>query len=232
MAITIAEKVLIVGGVLNLAYGTLLGYPITVIRAKGAPATPRYLMATHISTLLHAAVLLGLAWAARLSALGPGWHDVAAWLLVISSALIAAKDTLNWLTGVQDEFGEKAKTAPLGALGALGRQLVSESSSPASSQRCDARSRFRAEAASSRSAGTSCPSWRAIRGRYARFCSGLMEVAYRCRLPIGVVTCEAPGSLPHGRGRSLTPAASRPTTSAMRAARRSGRRVVESIQRR
>ena len=69
MAITIAEKVLIVGGVLNLAYGTLLGYPITVIRAKGAPATPRYLMATHISTLLHAAVLLGLAWAARLSGL-------------------------------------------------------------------------------------------------------------------------------------------------------------------
>ena len=42
MAITIAEKVLIVGGVLNLACGTLLGYPITVIRAKGAPATPRY----------------------------------------------------------------------------------------------------------------------------------------------------------------------------------------------
>jgi len=120
MAITIAEKVLIAGGVLNLAYGTLLGYPITVIRAKGAPVTPRYLMATHVSTLLHAAVLLGLARAARLSALGPGWHDVAAWLLVISSALVAAKDTLNWLTGVQDEFGEKAKTAPLGALGALG----------------------------------------------------------------------------------------------------------------
>jgi hypothetical protein len=123
MATTIAEKVLIVGGVLNLAYGTLLGYPITVIRAKGAPATPRYLMAAHISTLLHAAVLLGLAWAARLSALGPGWHDVAAWLFVVSSALIAAKDTLNWLTGVQDEFAEKAKTAPLGALGALGETI-------------------------------------------------------------------------------------------------------------
>jgi hypothetical protein len=75
MDITIAEKVLIAGGVLNLAYGTLLGYPITVIRAKGAPVTPRYLMATHVSTLLHAAVLPGLARAARLSALGPGWHD-------------------------------------------------------------------------------------------------------------------------------------------------------------
>jgi hypothetical protein len=29
----IAEKVLITGGVLNLAYGVLLGYAITVIRA-------------------------------------------------------------------------------------------------------------------------------------------------------------------------------------------------------
>jgi 2-polyprenyl-3-methyl-5-hydroxy-6-metoxy-1,4-benzoquinol methylase len=37
---------------------------------------------------------------------------------------------------------------------------------------------------------------------------------------------------PYDRGRSLIPAASRPTTSAMRAARRSGRRVVASIQRR
>ena len=121
MAITVAEKVLIAGGVLNLAYGMLLGYPITVIRAKGAPATPKYLMATHVSALLHAAILLGLVWAAQLSTLGPGWQDVAAWLLVVSSALIAAKDTLNWLTGVQDEFGEKPKYAvPLAALAALG----------------------------------------------------------------------------------------------------------------
>jgi hypothetical protein len=124
MAITAAEKVLITGGVLNLAYGTLLGYPITVIRVKGAPATPKYLMATHVSTLLQAAILLGLAWAARLSALGPGWLDVAAWLVVVSSALIAAKDTVNWLTGVKDEFSEKPETAaPLAALAALGTTI-------------------------------------------------------------------------------------------------------------
>ena len=120
MAITAAEKLLITGGVLNLAYGVLLGYPITVIRAKGAPAVSKYLMAAHVGALLHAAVLLGLVWASRLSTLGPDWHDVAAWLVAASSALIAAKDTVNWLTGVHDEFGEKAKTAPLGALGALG----------------------------------------------------------------------------------------------------------------
>ena len=37
-----------------------------------------------------------------------------------------------------------------------------------------------------------------------------------------MVTYDRTTQLPHGRGRSLTPAASRPTTSAMRAARRSG----------
>lgn len=123
MVIPVAEKVLIAGGMLNLAYGVLLGYPITLIRAKGAPAIPKYLMAAHVGVLMHAAVLLGLVWAARLSALGPGWLDVAAWLVVVSSALVAAKDTLNWLTGVQDEFGEKAKTAPLGGLAALGEPI-------------------------------------------------------------------------------------------------------------
>ena len=63
-----------------MAYGVLLGYPITVIRAKGSPAVSKYLMATHVCALLHAAVPLGLVWAARLSALGragrmwlPGW---------------------------------------------------------------------------------------------------------------------------------------------------------------
>jgi hypothetical protein len=40
IAMAVAEKVLIVGGVLNLAYGALLGYPIIMIRAKGAPAVP------------------------------------------------------------------------------------------------------------------------------------------------------------------------------------------------
>jgi hypothetical protein len=90
-----------------------------MIRGEVAPATPTYLLAAHIGTLVHAAILFGLAWAARLSALGPAWQDAAAWLVVASFTLIPAKDTVNWLTGVQDEFCEKAETAPLGALNAL-----------------------------------------------------------------------------------------------------------------
>jgi hypothetical protein len=58
-----------------------------------------------------------------MSTLAPGWQDAAAWLIVASSALIAAKDTVNWLTGVQDEFGEKARTAPLAALAAPAETL-------------------------------------------------------------------------------------------------------------
>ena len=50
--------------------------------------------------------------------------------------------------------------------------------------------------------------------------------------PGNATAARPPGRLAHGRGRSLTPAASRSTTSAMRAARTSGRRVVASIQRR
>lgn len=73
--------------------------------------------------MLQAAVLLGLVWAPRLSALGLGWLDVAAWLVVVTPALIAAKDTVNWLTDVQDEFGDKAKTVPLGALVALAETI-------------------------------------------------------------------------------------------------------------
>jgi hypothetical protein len=111
MAITAAEKVQIAGGVLNLAYGVLLGYPIVVIRVKGAPATPKYLMATHVGALLHAAVLLGLVWAARLSTLGPGWQEVAAW-----------PRPCRWPRSPRWES-----------------QSVSASSSSASSQRCDAR---------------------------------------------------------------------------------------------
>jgi hypothetical protein len=58
-------------------------------------------------------------WAARLSELSSGWLEVAAWLVVVSSAMVATKDTLNWLAGVQDEFSEKSKTTLLGWLAAL-----------------------------------------------------------------------------------------------------------------
>ncbi|UGT42973.1 hypothetical protein LTV02_06140 [Nocardia yamanashiensis] len=115
-----AEKVLIVGGVAMLGYAVLLGFVMTFRRMReGAPATPRYLNVAHVGSVFQGVILLGLVWAVRLSELSSGWNAAAAWLIAASGVFIAAKDTVNWLTGVQDEFAEKAKTAPLGFVGAV-----------------------------------------------------------------------------------------------------------------
>ncbi|MGW6427011.1 hypothetical protein ACWF82_30430 [Nocardia sp. NPDC055053] len=86
---------------------------------SGNPPTPRYLTVAHVGAVLQGAVLLGLVWPARMSALPAGWNTAAAWLVVASGVFIAAKDTINWLTGVGDEFAERARTGPLGFAGAV-----------------------------------------------------------------------------------------------------------------
>ncbi|WP_405493406.1 hypothetical protein [Nocardia sp. NBC_00511] len=117
---TATDKVLIIGGVLTLTYGALLGYPMTFLRMRtGNPPTPRYLTVAHVGAVMQGVILLGLVWAARLSDLSSGWNLTAAWLAAASGIFIAAKDTVNWLTGVTDEFAQQAKTAPLGFAGAV-----------------------------------------------------------------------------------------------------------------
>ncbi|MFD6354473.1 hypothetical protein [Nocardia tengchongensis] len=99
---------------------SLLGYPLVALRQRaGNPPAPRYLNVAHVGAILQGALVLGLVWAARLSDLSSGWNITAAWLVVASGVLIAAKDTINWLTGVEDEFTEKARTAPFGVAGAV-----------------------------------------------------------------------------------------------------------------
>ncbi|MGW4356852.1 hypothetical protein ACWELJ_32690 [Nocardia sp. NPDC004582] len=117
---TATDKILIIGGLLTLTYGTLLGYPLVALRQRtGNPPAPRYLNVAHVGAVLQGALVLGLVWAARLSDLPDGWNITAAWLVVSAGVLIAAKDTINWLTGIEDEFAEKARTMPLGLAGAL-----------------------------------------------------------------------------------------------------------------
>lgn len=115
-----AEKILIVGGVLTLAYSVLLGYPMIALRRRaGNPPTPRYLTVAHVGAVMQGVILLALVWAVRMSELSGAWEAAAAWLVVVSGVFIAAKDTINWLTGVNDEFADKARTGPLGLLGAV-----------------------------------------------------------------------------------------------------------------
>jgi len=101
-----AAKVLIVGGVLNLAYGAITGLVLTSVRSR-SPEAPRYLTLAHIGPLMQGPMLLGLAVATGLSSLAGGLETAAAWLLVAGSAGIAAGDTLHWLGKTGDAFAER-----------------------------------------------------------------------------------------------------------------------------
>ena len=111
-----AAKVLIVGGVLNLAYGVLTGLALTNVRMR-SPEAPRYLTLAHIGPLMQGPMLLGLAVALGLSSLAGGIETLAAWLLVAGSIGIAAGDTLNWLGNAGDAFAERSPGFVLQVIG-------------------------------------------------------------------------------------------------------------------
>lgn len=113
-----AAKVLIVGGMFNLAYGTVTGLIISRLRSS-SPDVPRHLTLAHIGPFMQGPMLLGLAVAASLSALPSGLEATAAWLLVAGSAGIASGDTLLWLGGAKDAFAERPPAFFLQAIGGV-----------------------------------------------------------------------------------------------------------------
>lgn len=118
-----AAKILVLAGVLNIAYGLLTGIPAAVIRQKN-PSYPKYLRLVHIGALMWGPILISLALAIELSTLNENFELLAVWFMVGSSILLNAKDTINWLTAVQDEFAEKPRLPlALGGLSAVGSLL-------------------------------------------------------------------------------------------------------------
>lgn len=101
-----AAKILILGGVLNVAYSLLTGIPAGLIRQK-SPTYPKYLRFVHVGSLMWAPLLMSLTLALEMSPLAANTELLAAWLMVISSITLNAKDTINWLAGVEDDFAEK-----------------------------------------------------------------------------------------------------------------------------
>jgi hypothetical protein len=116
-----AEKVLIVGGVLNLAYGFVTGFLLAGIRMRG-PESPKYLTLAHIGPLMQGPMLLALVFAVQLSTLSGSLETVAASLVVAGSALLAVGDTSNWLQGIKDAPTERP---PLGTLLTAGSVVAS-----------------------------------------------------------------------------------------------------------
>jgi len=103
---TFAEKLLVLGGVINLCYGFATGFILAVIRQKQAEA-PKYLMFAHTGPLMQGAMLLGLVFAVQMSTLAAGVETAGAALLVVGAFLLAIKDTINWWQTIGDEFREK-----------------------------------------------------------------------------------------------------------------------------
>ena len=116
-----ASKVLVVGGVLNLAYGFLTGFPAAMARRR-EPEMPRHLRFAHVGPLMQGTMLLGLVFAVELSDLSNGLETVAAWLLAIGSGVLALGDTLLWLRGTRDSFAERPP--PFGAVVTGGASVV------------------------------------------------------------------------------------------------------------
>ncbi len=108
-----AVKILIAGGVLNLAYGFLTGLFMASVR-RTSPEAPRYLVTAHVTPLMQGAMLLGLTVAVGLSTLPASVEVLGASLLVAASALLAAADTLCWLQGIKDAFAERPPGLYLG----------------------------------------------------------------------------------------------------------------------
>ncbi len=117
--VEIAAKILILGGVLNIAYGLVTGIPAAMIRQKN-PTYPKYLRFVHIGALMWGPTLISLALAVQMSPLGARFETVAAVLMVFASVALGAKDTINWLASVEDEFAEMPRLPiALGGLSAL-----------------------------------------------------------------------------------------------------------------
>jgi hypothetical protein len=110
-------QILIVGGMSVLAFGFLLGIPMTVARGK-APTAPRYLFAAHLAAIIQGGLLLALTIAVGFSTLSSGIETIAVSLLVGGVVLFDLGLALNWLQGVEDGFGERSLGNKVSSVGA------------------------------------------------------------------------------------------------------------------
>jgi hypothetical protein len=111
-----ATKVLLVAGMANLLVGALSGIPMGMKRQKGSATVPKYLTMVHLGGLMQGPLLISVAFAMTISQLSSWVDTTAAVTLAAASVLLIAKDTLNWMQGVQDEFAEQSVGLRLGQL--------------------------------------------------------------------------------------------------------------------
>ncbi len=100
---TTAQRIVIVYGVASIAYGFVLGIPLSRKR-MGSSTASRHLVIAHLSSIIQGAMYLGLSAAFALSTLTSRIETTAAVLLVCGSTLFVTGATLNWRQRIGDHF--------------------------------------------------------------------------------------------------------------------------------
>ncbi len=112
-----ATRILVIGGMLVLAFGFLLGIPMAAARSKASRA-PRYLFAAHLAAIIQGGLLLALTIAVGFADLSGGAKSAVAALFVGGVVLFDVGLTVNWLQGVEDAFEEKSLGNKISTVGA------------------------------------------------------------------------------------------------------------------
>ena len=95
-----ATEILLVAGMANLVVGVVSGIPMGVIRQGGAEVVPKYLTMVHLAGLMQGPILIAVGFTLTISTVSPWIDTTTAIVLAVASALLIAKDTLNWRQGV------------------------------------------------------------------------------------------------------------------------------------
>ena len=111
-----ATEILLVAGMANLVVGVVSGIPMGVIRQGGAEVVPKYLTMVHLAGLMQGPILIAVGFALTISTVSPWIDTTTAIVLAVASALLIAKDTLNWRQGVTDEFAQQTLGLRIGQL--------------------------------------------------------------------------------------------------------------------
>ena len=104
---TTAQRIVVVYGVVSIAYGFALGIPLSRARMV-APTASRHLVIAHLSSILQGAMYLGLSAAFAMSTLTSSIETTGAVLLICGSALFVAGATLNWRQQIGDHFAVRS----------------------------------------------------------------------------------------------------------------------------
>lgn len=114
-----AARVLVVGGIANLALSFLLGWILAGKRTRGPIEPLHWLLTAHVVSLQEGMMLLGLAFALTFAQLSPSLALGGAWLLVLGSAFQDFSGIINWWRKTGDQFAEKSTGWVLATINAV-----------------------------------------------------------------------------------------------------------------